>query len=229
MLDLHGIRPDPAKVEAIKQMPARKDVSEVRAFLGAVNYYGKFVPKTRALRFPLDELFKIDAKFVWTSQCQQAFDEFKTILSSDLLLTHYNPNLDIIVSADASSVGLGTIISHRFPDGSIKVVQHASRALAPAERKYSQTDREGLAFIYAVTKFHRMIFGRKFLLQTDHQPLLRIFGSKKGIPVYTANRLQLWALTLLSYDFTIKYVAIEKFGDAFLASSTTMRNPMKTS
>lgn len=208
MLDQHGIRPDPAKVEAIKQMPAPKDVSEVRAFLGAVNYYGKFVLKIQALRFPLDELLKIDAKFV---------------------LTHYNPNLDIIVSADASSVGLGTIISHRFPDGSIKVVQHASRALAPAERKYSQTDREGLAFIYAVTKFHRMIFGRKFLLQTDHQPLLRIFGSKKGIPVYTANRLQLWALTLLSYDFTIKYVAIEKFGDAFLASSTTMRNPMKTS
>lgn len=224
MLDQHGIRPDPAKVEAIKQMPAPKDVSEVRSFLGAVNFYGKFVPQMRALRSPLDDLLKTGAKFDWTPQCQRAFDEFKTILSSDLLLTHYNPDLDIIVSADASSVGLGATISHRFPDGSIKVVQHASRALAPAERNYSQTDREGLAIIYAVTKFHRMIFGRKFLLQTDHQPLLRIFGSKKGIPVYTANRLQRWALTLLSYDFTMKYVATEKFGDADILSRLINRH-----
>ncbi|XP_062551120.1 uncharacterized protein K02A2.6-like [Armigeres subalbatus] len=224
MLDQHGIRPDPAKVEAIKLMPAPTNVSEVRSFLGAVNYYGKFVPNMRALRSPMDDLLKTGAKFVWTSQCQRAFDEFKTILSSDLLLTHYNPKLDIVVSADASSVGLGATISHRFPDGSIKVVQHASRALAPAERNYSQIDREGLAIIYAVTKFHRMIFGRKFLLHTDHQPLLRIFGSKKGIPVYTANRLQRWALTLLSYDFNMIYVPTEKFGNADILSRLINRH-----
>ncbi|XP_062557748.1 uncharacterized protein K02A2.6-like [Armigeres subalbatus] len=125
MLDQHGIRPDPAKVEAIKLMPAPTNVSEVRSFLGAVNYYGKFVPNMRALRSPMDDLLKTGAKFVWTSQCQRAFDEFKTILSSDLLLTHYNPKLDIIVSADASSVGLGATISHCLPDGSITVVQQA--------------------------------------------------------------------------------------------------------
>ncbi|XP_055634140.1 uncharacterized protein K02A2.6-like [Toxorhynchites rutilus septentrionalis] len=224
MIDQHGIRPDPEKIEAIKSMPAPKDVSEVRSFLGAVNFYEKFVPNMRALRSPMDDLLKAGAKFVWTPQCQRAFDEFKTTLSSDLLLTHYNPKMEIIIPADASSVGLGATISHRFPDGSIKVVQHASRALAAAERNYSQTDREGLAIIYAVTKFHRMVFGRKFLLQTDHQPLLRIFGSKKGIPVYTANRLQRWALTLLSYDFTIQYVATEKFGNADILSRLISRH-----
>ncbi|XP_065085346.1 uncharacterized protein K02A2.6-like [Ochlerotatus camptorhynchus] len=185
LLDHHGVRPDPAKIEAIKLMPAPTDVSGVRSFLGAVNFYGKSVPNMRALRYSLDELLKTRVKFVWTAECQKTIDKFKTILSSDLLLTHYNPKQEI-----TSSIGLGATISHRFPDGTIKVVQHASRALAPAERNYSQTDHEGLAIIYAVTKFHRMIFGRKFLLQTDHQPLLRIFGSKKGIPVYTANRLQ---------------------------------------
>ncbi|XP_053681612.1 uncharacterized protein K02A2.6-like [Sabethes cyaneus] len=212
LMDQHGVRPDPAKVAAIRQMPPPVDVSGVRAFLGAVNYYGKFVPNMRALRFPLDELLKAGTKFKWTSACQSAFDKFKEILSSDLLLTHYNPELEIIVAADASSIGLGATISHRFPDGSMRVIQHASRSLAPAERNYSQPDREGLAIIFAVTKFHRMIFGRKFRLQTDHAPLLRIFGSKKGIPVYTANRLQRWALMLLMYDFTIEYVATEKFG-----------------
>ncbi|XP_041769712.1 uncharacterized protein K02A2.6-like [Anopheles merus] len=122
------------------------------------------------------------------------------------------------IRANASSIGLGATISHRWPDGKIKVVQHASRALTAAEQRYSQPDREGLAIIFAVTKFHRMLFGRHFLLQTDHQPLLRIFGSKKGIPVYTANRLQRFALTLLLYDFEIEYVPTEKFGNADVLS-----------
>ncbi|XP_058828493.1 uncharacterized protein K02A2.6-like [Topomyia yanbarensis] len=224
LLDQHGIRPDPSKIEAIKLMPAPMNVSEVRSFLGAINFYGKFVPNMRALRYPLDELLKSEANFNWTTECQTAFDKFKQILSSDLLLTHYNPKLEVIVSADASSVGLGATICHRFPDGSLKVVQHASRALAPAERNYSQPDREGLAIIFAVTKFHRMIFGRRFRLQTDHAPLLRIFGSKKGIPVYTANRLQRWALTLLMYDFTIEYVATNKFGNADILSRLINRH-----
>ena len=124
----------------------------------------------------------------------------------------------LIVSADASSIGLGATISHRWPDGKIKVVQHASGALTAAEQRYSQPDREGLAIIFAVTKFHRMLFGRHFLLQTDHQPLLRIFGSKKGIPVYTANRLQRFVLTLLLYDFEIEYIPTEKFGNADVLS-----------
>ncbi|XP_058828543.1 uncharacterized protein K02A2.6-like [Topomyia yanbarensis] len=172
----------------------------------------------RTLRYPLDELLKADAKFEWTEKCQAAFNKFKEVLKSDLLLTHYNPALDIVVSADASSVGVGATLSHKFPDGTLKVVQHASRALTAAEKNYSQSDREGLAIIFAVTKFHKMLFGRRFHLQTDHEPLLRIFGSKKGIPVYTSNRLQRWALTLLLYEFTIEYVPTTKFGNADILS-----------
>ncbi|XP_062700588.1 uncharacterized protein K02A2.6-like [Aedes albopictus] len=218
LCDRHGIRPDPAKIEAIQMLPAPKDVSGVRSFLGAINYYGKFVPNMRTLRFPLDELLKEKGEFRWTAECQRSFERFKEILGSDLLLTHYDPRREIIVSADASSIGVGATISHRFPDGSMKVVQHAARALTKAEMGYSQPDREGLAVVFAVTKFHKMIFGRKFRLQTDHAPLVRIFGSRKGIPVYTANRLQRWALTLLLYDFTIEYVQTEKFGNADVLS-----------
>lgn len=133
-----------------------------------------------------------------------------------MLLTHYKPDLDIIIAADASSIGLGATISHRFPDGSFKVIQHASRALTPAERNYSQIDREGLAIIFAVTKFHRMVFGRTFQLQADHALLLRTFGAKKGIPVYTANRLGAYAAH--AYDYKIEYVATEKFGQVDVLS-----------
>ncbi|XP_039449423.1 uncharacterized protein K02A2.6-like [Culex pipiens pallens] len=142
IIDSRGLRPDSAKIEAIVNMPPPTDVSGVRSFLGAINYYGKFVPNMRMLRYPIDKLLKEDAKFVWDSECQKAFEKFKQILTSGLLLTHYDPKQEIIVSADASSVGLGATISHKFPDGSVKVVQHASRALTKAEQNYSQPDRE---------------------------------------------------------------------------------------
>lgn len=107
-------------------------------------------------------------------------------------------------------------MNHKFPDGSVKVVQHAS--LTKAEQNYSQIDREGLGIVFAVTKFHKMLYGRHFQLQTDHRPLLRIFGAKKGIPIYTANRLQRFALTLQLYDFTIQYVPTGLFGNADVLS-----------
>ncbi|XP_061504929.1 uncharacterized protein K02A2.6-like [Anopheles gambiae] len=218
IIDRNGISPDPSKVEAIINLPAPSDVSEVRSFLGALNYYGRFIPNLRNLRNPLDALLKEGKQFDWSAECQKVFEKFKTILSSNLALTHYDPRFEIIVSADASSVGLGATLSHRMPDGTMKVVQHASRSLTKAEQGYSQIDREGLSIIFAVTKFHKMIFGRHFRLQTDHRPLLRIFGNKKGIPVYTANRLQRFTLTLLMYDFQIEYISTENFGNADILS-----------
>ncbi|XP_055615065.1 uncharacterized protein K02A2.6-like [Toxorhynchites rutilus septentrionalis] len=145
----HGIRPDPAKITAIKNMPPPQDLTGVRSFLGAINYYGKFAPNMRTIRYPLDELLKSSTSFIKTWECRQTFDEFKRILSSELLLTHYNPEQEIVVSADASSVGVGAIISHKFPDGKVKIIQHASRALNAAEQRYSQPDREGLAIVFA--------------------------------------------------------------------------------
>ncbi|XP_058456623.1 uncharacterized protein K02A2.6-like [Malaya genurostris] len=170
------------------------------------------------LRKPLDALLKKDAKFVWNNDCQRSFRRFKEILQSDLLLTHYDPVMEFIVAVDASQSGIGACTMHKFPDGAIKVVSHASRSLTAAERGYGQVEKEGLALVFAVTKFHRMLLGRKFTLQTDHQPLLRIFGSKKGIPLHTANRLQRWALTLLGYDFDIQYVSTSQFGNADVLS-----------
>ncbi|XP_073841558.1 uncharacterized protein [Musca autumnalis] len=166
----------------------------------------------------IDDLLKKDHKFIWTKECQQSLNEFKRILTSDLLLTHYNPALPIHIAADASSHGIGAVIYHTYPDNSVKAIHHVSRSLTPTERNYSQIEKEGLALVFAVQRFHKMIFGRKFTLHTDHKPLLTIFGSKKGIPVYTANRLQRWALILLTYDFDIKYTNTKDFGHADVLS-----------
>lgn len=128
-----------------------------------------------------------------------------------MILTHYNPKLDIVVSADASNKGLGASIQHIMYDTSLRPIAFASRSLQPTEQKYSQIEKEALALIFAVKKFHKFIFGRRFTLETDHKPLLAIFGSKKGIPIHTANRLQRWGTILLAYNFEIKYVNTEAF------------------
>lgn len=89
----------------------------------------------------------------------------KELLGSNLALIHFNPTLPIIVAADASKEGIGVVISHKFPDGSIKAIE---QALTAAEQNYGQIEKEALDLVYAVKKFHKMIYGRNFLLQTDH-------------------------------------------------------------
>lgn len=214
IIDSKGRRPDLAKIQAIAKMPPPSDVPTLRSFLGLINYYQVFVNNMRFIRQPFDELLQRDKRWSWSPKCQDAFIKLKDILQSDLLLTHYDPKLDIIVAADASEYGIGAVLQHRFPDGSMKAVIHVSRALTPAERNYGQIEKEGLALIFAVKKFHKMLYGRHFMLLTDHKPLLSIFANKKGIPAHTANRLQRWAVILSAYDFSLEYRNTTSFGQA---------------
>ena len=152
------------------------------------------------LRGPLNELLKKDKPWLRTPECQEffekikktpeyqeSFENIKKTLTSDLSLTHYDPTLDIIVASDASSYSIGACIFPKLPGGSRKAVAHVSKSLLPAEKQYSQIEKEALGIIFAVTKFHRYLHGRWFILQTDHKPLITILGSKKGLPVYTAK------------------------------------------
>ncbi|XP_053692482.1 uncharacterized protein K02A2.6-like [Sabethes cyaneus] len=182
ILDGDGFRPDPGKTSTIATMPPPQDVPSLRSHLGALNYYAKYIPEMRKFRFPMDQLMKSGAKWIWPDTCQRSFNRFRDILQPPLALTHYNLTMELIVSADASNYGIGTRIAHKLPDGSVKPISYAPRSLTPTESNYSQIEKEGLALIFAVTRFHRMFFGRYFVLETDHKPLLAIFGSKKGIP-----------------------------------------------
>ena len=92
-----------------------------------------------------------------------------------------------------------------MPDGSEKPVTFASRRLSQTERNYSQIEKETLAIIYAIKKFHQYLFGERFILFTDHKPLLGLFSEKKGINNIAAARMQRWAILLFAYDYTLKY------------------------
>ena len=133
------------------------------------------------------------------------FKAAKRLLVTAPVLAHYNPSLPIRLAGDASAYGIGAVISHVFEDGSERPVAFTSRTLSPTERNYPQIEKEALSLIYGIQKFHQYLYGRPFVLVTDHRPLLSILGPKKGIPPLAAARMQRWALLLSAYNYSIEF------------------------
>jgi hypothetical protein len=195
-------------------MSPPKNISELRSFLGLVNYYGKFVENLGSVCQPLHRLLRANVTFTWDEKCSNSFNKLKILLSEAPVLCHYNPSLPVGLACDASSKGLGAVLYHVLPDGSEKPISFASKTLNKAEQKYSQIEKEALGIIFGIKKFHQYIYGRNFLLVTDHKPLLTIFSPHKGISVTTANRLQRWALLLSGYNYSIIYKPSECHSNA---------------
>ncbi|XP_013174911.1 PREDICTED: uncharacterized protein K02A2.6-like [Papilio xuthus] len=214
IIDKHGLHPDMAKVDAIVKAPEPTNVTQLKAFLGLVNYYGKFVPNLSTLLHPLYALLKKNQSWCWNTNCEIAFRKIKNILASDQVLCHYEATLPLVLSVDSSAYGVGAVLAHSFPDGSERPISCASRTLSDAEKNYSQLDKEALAIMYGVQKHHQYLFGRKFTLKTDHKPLVYIFGPKGCIPQTAASRLQRWAAKLAAYDFNIDFVKSKCNGNA---------------
>ena len=121
------------------------------------------------------------------------------------MLAHYDPSKPLILACDASPYGVGVVLSHKLNDGSERPIAYASQSLGPAEKKYSQLDKEGLAIIFSVRRFHQYLVGRHFTILSDHKPLQHLFQETSGIPILASARIQRWALTLGAYDYTIQY------------------------
>ena len=130
------------------------------------------------------------------------------------MLVHYQPHKPVTLAVDASPYGLGAVISHEMDDSSDRPIAYASRTLTTAERNYSQLEKEALAIIFGIQKFHMYLYGRRFTLLTDNKPLSLILGPKKGIPVLAASRLQRWAIQLSAYQYDIKCRSSTKNGNA---------------
>ena len=205
IVDALGVHTTPDKLQAVKEAPTPKNVSQLRSFLGLVNYYQKFIPNLAMMLYPLNCLLRLGAKWHWIKECEKAFDSAMLALMSAKLLVHYDPELPLRLAGDASEYGIGAIISHVFPDGSEKPIAFASRTLTSSERNYAQLEKEALSLVFGVRKFHQYLYGRSFVLYTDHKPLTTIFGSKVGIPPLAAARLQRWALLLSAYQYSIEY------------------------
>ena len=213
-IDATGVHPLPDKVEAITSAPVPRNVNELRSFLGLLNYYRKFLPNIATILTPLNELLQQHRKWKWSANCTKAFEEAKKLLTTSSVLVHYDTSLPMRMAADASAYGIGAVISHVLPNGDEKPIAFTSRTLSSSEKNYSQIEKEALALVYGVYKFHQYLYGRRFTLVMDHQPLTTIFGPKKGIPTIAAARIQRWAVQLAAFQYDIEYKSTHDHGNA---------------
>lgn len=199
-----GLHIDPDRVKAINQMPMPQSVENIRTFLGMVTYVGKAIPQLSAKTEPLRDLIKeanqmkTKFKWHWEEEHIKAVGQIKKDLANACTLRYYDSNQQVTVQCDASQAGLGCVL---MQEG--QPVHYGSRALSNAEKSYAQVEKEMLAIVFAVTKFHTYLYGRKnTIVETDHQPLIRIMQK----PLYRIPlRLQKMRMRLQGYDLCIQY------------------------
>jgi transposase InsO family protein len=191
------IRPLPEKLETIENYPAPKSKRQLRSFLGLVGYDSKFVPHFPEKSFPPFQQLQKDKKFDWTPELEMAFNDLKkSIACSPKCLTIPNPNEKFTVSVDASDIGIGAVLSQ--PSG---VIEYASRVLTTAERKYSTTEKECLAIVWALEKWRTYLLATEFIVKTDHKPLTWLMTTRDP-----RGRLARWALRLQEFNFTTQHI-----------------------
>ena len=143
-----GILPDPAKVEAITQMPRPRSKTEVRRLLGMINYLGKFLPQLSDVSEPLRNLTKEQNQFIWSKVHQDAFNKLTQLISEPPLLRYYDLEEEVTIETDASDYGLGAVLLQAG-----RPLAFASRNMTKTERRYSQIEKECLALVFGCTRF----------------------------------------------------------------------------
>lgn len=192
-----GLRVDPEKVKSILDMPVPKNQKEVRQLCGTASWYRRFIPNFATRLYPLTSLLKKRSKFEWTKEAQDAYLDVKSCLVSSPILTCPDFTQPFIISCDASGFGLGAVLSQESDQGE-SVIAYASRTLSQQEQKYSATERECLAVIWAVERFRPYVEGSRFKVITDHYSLLWLNNLKDP-----QGRLARWALRLQPYDMEL--------------------------
>ncbi|XP_039150808.1 uncharacterized protein K02A2.6-like isoform X3 [Drosophila simulans] len=196
-----GIEVDPEKIDVIRSFRDPKNKEETRSFLGLVTYVGKFIPDLASHTDPLRKLLKTENKFTWGEAEKNAFNNLKNLLSKVPKLSYFDPKHRTRVIADASPVALGAVLLQFKVDNEPLIITFASKALSEVEKRYSQTEKESLALVWAVEKFYYFLAGLHFELVTDHKPLEAIFKPTSKPPA----RIERWLLRLQAYTFTVIY------------------------
>ena len=194
---INGVSPSADRIQTILNWPVPKSPKELRSFLGLTNFYRRFVHNYADIAAPLTDLTSSKVTFTWSPQHQKAFETLRQALVSPPILDYPTHDDHFVLTTDASDVGLGAILSTLRGI----VVEYASRSLNSTERKYSTTEKECLAIVWAVRKFRHFLLGAPFTLETDHKPLEWLESAK--ISHARSQRLERWSLELRAYDFKV--------------------------
>ena len=164
-----GVKVDEAEVQAIRDMPAPTDVEGVKRLCGMAQYMAKFLPNLAATLEPIRALTRKDTPFVWSKECEDAFNTLKKNLSESPCLAYFDSSKEVVIQADSSKHGIGAVL---LQEG--RPIEYASRALTPSERNWAQIEKEVLAVLYGLERFDQYAYGRTVSVQNDHKPLAAI-------------------------------------------------------
>jgi hypothetical protein len=165
-----GLAPSPRLTTAITEAPRPIDRTALQSYLGMVGYVSKFCPNLATVVEPLRALLRGDQEFIWSDEVDQAFTETKQMVANYVSLALFDSTLPTIVTCDSSSYGIAASMS-QIHGSTERIVACISRTLSPAERKYSVGEKEALACVWACERLHTYLWGRKFILRTDHRSL----------------------------------------------------------
>lgn len=193
-----GLKPNNDKIKAILEYPLPRTTTEIKSFLGLIGYYRKFIKDFAKITQPMTARLKQKRSMtIDDDKYKAAFEKCKELLVNAPILQYPDPDKPYILTTDASEFALGAVLS-QGPIGHDKPVAYASRTLNDAETRYSVTEKELLAIVWAVKHFRPYLYGKKFTIVTDHKPLAWLNSLKD-----TNSRLTRWRLRLSEYDFEI--------------------------
>lgn len=198
ILSAEGLRADPEKIRAVRDMPHPEDAKAVQRFIGFVTYLARFMPRLSEVCEPLRRLLDKDVPWHWLPKHDAAVEEIKRLVTSAPTLRYYDVTKPVTIQSDASQKGLGCCLMQEN-----QPVSFASRALTQTEQNYAQIEKECLSIVFACQRFHYYLYGRgEIIAETDHKPLISIFTK----PLLTApKRLQSMLLTLQAYNLKVVY------------------------
>ncbi|KAK3547304.1 hypothetical protein QTP86_018825 [Hemibagrus guttatus] len=203
-IDSSGIKMDKGKVTTVRDWPAPTTVKELQRFLGFANFYRQFIQNYSSIAHPLTSLLRNKPKsLAWSPAEEKAFNLLKKAFTTASLLVHPDPNKPFIVEVDASTTGVGAVLSQQQGNPShLHPCAFFSRKLNPAERNYEIGNRELLAVKLALEEWRHWLEGAKhpFTVLTDHKNLEYLRAAKRLNP-----RQARWALFFTRFNFTISY------------------------
>ena len=192
-----GMKPDPDKVKPFVEMAPPTDKKAVERLRGSVNFLSQYLPRLSDVFKPIGVLTHENVEWQWGPAQQSAFDELKRLVTEAPVLAYYDPKKDLMIQSDASCSGLGAAL---LQDN--RPIAYASRTLTETETRYATIEKEMLAIVFALEKWHQFTYGRHVDVRSDHKPLEMI--SRKPLDK-APKRLQGMLIRALAYDITITY------------------------
>ena len=195
-----GILPDDSKFEKIKNYPKPTNADEAKRFIAFVNYYRRFIPNFANYAIHITRLTRKNTPFIWNNDCENAFQYLKKSLLSPKILKYPDYEKQFCITTDASKIACGAVLSQDY-NGIQLPVAFASRSFTKGESNKSVIEQELTAIHWAINFFKPYIFGKKFLVKSDHKPLTYLFSLKNPSSKLTRMRLD-----LEEFDFDIEFI-----------------------